>query len=445
MSTTVEYPRGTALRRAVERLAAAGALRLYGKALAPNDNSKNQVYLGGSLAAVNLLPAREIVPDPRNAQRLKAPLDFYWLTDAAPAAAPSAQLILYPDYPEVRLSGFLKGSRGAPASVMTSREPGRVLLLGVRGDDSILALALGASDSAAREFIAGQSGFESHGVLCELPLPDDGDDGGFAALMTRLSAVHHKGWIRSWSLDADGKGVPCEAPQCGGYTLEAELGIRRNGRSEPDFRGWEIKSFVVPELTRPSPGAKALTLMTPEPTGSLYHQDFAEFWKRYSYPDRSGKPGREQRRNFGGIYRCGAEPNPTTGLRLVLDGYDDDKGLFAGDGQLALVDRSDRVAASWSFASLLEKWSRKHSRAAYVPHESRIGPRCYRYGATIGVGRGADFVRLLRATARGCVYVDPAVKDEGGKFKKRNQFRVAHRDLSQLYTAFGEVGVSPLD
>jgi hypothetical protein len=28
---------------------------------------------------------------------------------------------------------------------------------------------------------------------------------------------------------------------CGGYTLEAELGATPNGYSEPDFMGWEIK------------------------------------------------------------------------------------------------------------------------------------------------------------------------------------------------------------
>lgn len=431
------------LRVAVERLVKAGARRLYGKALAPNDNSKNQVYLGGSLAAVNLIPAREIKADPSNARRLKAPLDFHWLTASGPVVAPNAQLILYPDYPEVRLSGFLLRSVGAPSALMTSREPGRVLLLGISADDSVLALALAPDDQAAKEFIAKQSDLQAHGVLLELPFPDEGEDDGFATLMTRLSAIHHKSWIRSWSLNGEGQAVACEAPQCGGYTLEAELGIRRNGRSEPDFLGWEVKSFDVPSIDRPSPGGKALTLMTPEPTGALYQDDFAEFWKRYSYADRSGKSGREGRRNFGGIYRCGAEPHEITGLRLVLDGFDESKETFSGAGQLALIDRSDRVAASWSFASLLEKWSRKHRRAAYVPFETDAEPRRYRYGATINLGRGTDFVHLLRATARGAVYLDPAIKAENNKFKKRNQFRVARRDLESLYEQYAAVPVNP--
>ena len=421
------------LRSVVERLARAGVKRLYGKALAPNDNSKNQVYLGGSLSAVNLLPAREIVADPENGKRLKGPLDFFWLTDGGLVAAPTAQLILYPDYPEVRLSGFLLRSQGAPRELMASRLPGRVLVLGVRDDDSILALALGPTDEAAREFIAKQEDLQAHGVLRELPAPDEGEDDGFASLMTKLSAIHSKDWIRSWSLKPDGTSVSCESPQCGGYTLEAELGISRNGRSEPDFLGWEVKSFDVPSINRPSPGGKALTLMTPEPTGALYQDDFEEFWRRYSYPDRTGRAGREGRQNFGGIYRCGAEPHPITGLRLVLDGFNEAKGTFVATGQLALIDRQDRVASAWSFPSLLEKWSRKHARAVYVPVERSDGPRRYRYGSSVALGRGTDFNHLLTATARGAVYLDPAIKLEGAKYKKRSQFRVAYRSLESLY------------
>jgi hypothetical protein len=223
----------------------------------------------------------------------------------------------------------------------------------------------------------------------------------------------------------------------------AELGIRRNGRSEPDFLGWEVKSFDVPSLTRAAPGGKALTLMTPEPTGELYQDDFAEFWKRFSYADRSGKAGREGRRNFGGIYRCGEPPHHLTGLRLVLDGFNEKTGAVALSGQLALVDKKDLPVAGWSFASLIEKWSRKHRRAAYVPFETSLDPRRYRYGSTIDLGRDTDFAHLLRATSRGDVYLDPAIKFESGKFKKRNQFRVARRNLPSLYEAYSSAAVDP--
>jgi hypothetical protein len=44
--------------------------------------------------------------------------------------------------------------------------------------------------------------------------------------------------------------MACEAPNCGGYTLEAELGITPNGYSEPDFLGWEVKQFGVANFAR---------------------------------------------------------------------------------------------------------------------------------------------------------------------------------------------------
>jgi hypothetical protein len=40
-----------------------GATRIYVKKLAPNDNSKNQIYLGGDFSALNILPHQKIVTD----------------------------------------------------------------------------------------------------------------------------------------------------------------------------------------------------------------------------------------------------------------------------------------------------------------------------------------------------------------------------------------------
>ncbi len=95
----------------------AGCTRLFAKPLAENDNSKNQVYFGPGFHALNLFPNSGIFPDssPQN-PIFKAKLRFGWLLqDGQFAEAPSAQLILYPQYPEVRFSGFLKGCESAPS------------------------------------------------------------------------------------------------------------------------------------------------------------------------------------------------------------------------------------------------------------------------------------------------------------------------------------------
>ena len=87
-----------------------GATRIYAKKLAPNDNSKNQVYLGGDFSALNIIPHGEIYSDDADVagavrDRAKALVDFYWIDEAGRHQAPNTGLILYPKYPEVRMSG----------------------------------------------------------------------------------------------------------------------------------------------------------------------------------------------------------------------------------------------------------------------------------------------------------------------------------------------------
>src|SRR6267378_8295113 len=89
-----------------------GVSRVVVKELARNDNSKNQIYVGSSFRSLNLIPVRQVSPiEPtrRNEKKrnFKAKLDWSWLGRQAHIPAPRTQLILYPAYPEVRISGFL--------------------------------------------------------------------------------------------------------------------------------------------------------------------------------------------------------------------------------------------------------------------------------------------------------------------------------------------------
>ena len=100
-----------------------------------NENSKNQVYLAGSFDILNVLPISEIKTEEAGKwekERFKAKLQFSWITENGETSyAPSAQLILYPKYPEVRFSGFLAYSKNAPSKLMTQRLQGRLLFLSV--------------------------------------------------------------------------------------------------------------------------------------------------------------------------------------------------------------------------------------------------------------------------------------------------------------------------
>lgn len=419
-----------------------GVERLYAKRLSPNDNAKNQVYLGKSFEVLQLLPIGEIAPRPSTRTPiLGATLRFSWLmNDGRHAMAPHSKLILYPQYPEVRLSGFLRACDAAPAELMNTRLHGRVLFLGVKARSEIVAFAAKAESECAREFEA-RFREPKVGVFVELPVTANSIAvGSPTRLLNELRRVHEADWIDSKQLAADGSVRSCNAPQCGGYTLEAELGISKNGNAEPDFDGWEIKQHAVSNLEAP-PDNKPITLLTPEPSGGYYTtHGVVAFIKRFGYPDQNGREGRL---NFGGIYRVGSAV-PLTGLRLALRGFDEERGEIANaNGAIELLDREGAAAASWSFAKLLEHWSRKHALAAYVPATKRDAPRRqYRFGRYVRLARHTNGLMLLRAIATGSVYYDPGIKlEKDGTNKRRSQFRVKSRELGQLYRDFDSVDV----
>lgn len=412
-----------------------GCVRLYAKPLAENDNSKNQIYFGPDFTALTLFPTKEVRPD-RSPKNLiyKAALDFGWISETGGVSpAPAAQLILYPQYPEVRFSGFLRGSYGAPNELLNQRLVGRILFVGVTAERQIIGFVADGGSELAHEF-RGLALLPSLGVFIELALalgsasPRDRD-----VLLAELCRIFLLGWIDSKRLGSSGEILPCNAPNCGGYTLEAELGVRPNGRAEPDYRGYEVKQYSVPELARLDSGR--LTLLTPEPTGGVYaEQSPAAFLRSFGYADMMG---REDRLNFGGVHRAG-QRHEGTGLTLTLPGYS--SGVITdANGSIALIDDGGTIAASWSFAGLMQHWTRKHAHAVYVPSEkAQQGSRQYRYGGRVRLAEQPDFLWLLTAFAAGIVYYDPGLKLEAAstaspRLKRRNQFRIRSADLVSIY------------
>jgi hypothetical protein len=416
----------------------AGAKKLYAKPLAPQDNSKNQVYFGPGFEALNLFPNEGIVADSSLKNSIfKAKIKFGWMTTTgAIADAPRAQLILYPQYPEVRFSGFLMGCEIAPSSLMANRLSGRVLFLAVTADNNVVGFVAGRDDELAIEFTSLKL-TSAGGVFFELSLPSIPDQtDSRARLLAELRRINRQGWIDSTQLDSKGNRKPCRAPQCGGFTLECELGIPKNSAAEPDFLGWEIKQHTVTGFGRANSSA-AITLMTPEPTGGLYKNKGVEaFVRKFGYPDKNNKP---DRLNFGGIHRVGLRQQ-STGLTMLLTGYDSTKGKITNaNGSVALVSDTGEVAAEWTFTGLLAHWSRKHTKAVYVPSMRRKEPRWqYAYDARVRLAQRTDGLLLLKALADGAVYYDPGIKLEYASSqkptsKKRSQFRVASKHIDTLY------------
>lgn len=437
------------LIQALDLMASHGATRFFAKRLAPNDNSKNQVYLGGGFSALNVIPHGEIEEDDSALagsvrDRAKAPVRFYWMTTGRPISAPGAQLILYPKYPEVRMSGFLRGAEHAPADLMASRSEGRVLIFGMCPDGRVLGDVRAGDDPLTRSLDAKMLGLSLIGVFLDLTPVRARVSDSRSALLAVLGEIHRKGWISSCKIGRSGLPEPYTARNGGGYTLEAQLGIAPNGYAEPDYLGWEIKQFGVSDFVRYAPKSP-VTLMTPEPTGGYYRDAGVEaFLRRYGYADKSGKQGRI---NFGGIYAIGRDFHADTGLSLALTGYDAPSGKLTDiDGNVALVDRAGCPAAIWYFRDLMAHWTRKHAKAAYVPSLTRAPPPEYSYGAEVLLCEGTDVLLLLRALAGGLAYYDPGIKLEDADaphpvVKRRSQFRIRHADLHNVYVSYENVGL----
>lgn len=412
-----------------------GCQKLYVKRLSPNDNSKNQVYLGGSFEILNIFPLSEIKTEEAgdwNRERFKASINFSWIGDDGNIyPAPNSQLILYPKYPEVRFSGFLARCENPPSELMTQRLADRLLFLSISNKGEILGYVTSPNSELAKEFNALHA-YNEIGIFKVIDLPRTVNNK--AKLLDELYRIHQLNWIISKRLDKNGNILQCVSSNCGGYTLEAELGITPNGYSEPDFLGWEVKQFGVANFERIY--SSVITLMTPEPTDGIYKTlGTEEFLRKYGYAD---KIGREDRINFGGIHKVGLQ-HSSTNLEMQLIGFDYESGKIRNsNGRIALVDIQGNEASSWSFSSMLLHWNRKHNQACYVPSLSETADeRKYKYGNKIILGTGTDFQLFLRQMAIGNIYYDPGIKMENvstkPKIKKRSQFRIKSKFLGELY------------
>ena len=411
-----------------------GAVRLLVKELAPNDNSKNQPYLASdpSLAGFSIIPAKGVTAAGRN---FRADIDMAWLDEEGHAwPAPHAKVIQYRRYPEIRLSGFLRGCAHAPGDLMQTRMPGRVLFLGVT-DNGVVAHVVAPGTPLAREAVdVIASGSTTrvaalHEFSMALGLTNE------ELLLRRLGEIHASGWLPGCRRRSDGVVIPYKAANAGGMTLEAELGVGANSVPLPDYLGWEVKGLSARDYCKPAPG-KAVTVITVEPRGGYYvEHGIGSFLVRFGYPDQNGKPDRF---NFGGRYSFGV-PVSLTGARLLVEGYHPSTGIEP-DGRLVLIMRDGTEGAVWPFAHLLGHWTQKHARAVYVPYERRsvAAGYEYRYGPTVLLGWNSDLQRFVDAIWHEAVYYDPACKVEQAstpspKIKRRNQFRTSLAHLDRLY------------
>jgi hypothetical protein len=423
--------------------------KIYVKELQKNNNSKQQIYIAtGDTQVLNLFPTNSFearTSGKRKTISFHAGLNFSWLDDEGKAyPAPKAKFIFYPDYPEVRFSGFISGSKKTPTEILNNKIAGRLLFFGISDNGEVFGYAVNPETEIAQEFKR-KKNLEKIGVIYSLGITKDKIvNDTQSLLLNELRRIHLKGWITSKQLGRDNILSPCISDRCGGPTLEAELGIIQNGKSEPDYLGWEIKQFGVKKFNKI--GSAKITLMTPEPDGGFYKTDgVAGFLKKYGYKSSST----EDRLDFTGLHRTGIQQNKTK-LKLIIDGYnietkkiiDPSKGIF-------LIDEKQNIAASWSFETMLNKWIKKHAKAGYIPSLKRMEPeRQYQYSSKIQLGIGTDFNCFMQAFAEGKIYYDPAIRIKNISHKPdqktRNQFRISSSLISELYHKVEEIDLLEL-
>ena len=424
-----------------------GAETLVLKMLANNDNSKQQIYLGSDFEILRNIPTGDIYEDGYSEKKgaiFKARIPLSWVDlDGNIEAADGAQLILYPKYPEVRLSGFVRGCRLAPGHLMQpptrderqhrlATNQSRCLVLGIRQDRVLAYVSSWNSDlsqEATHRIESGESGLFTS-VFYEY---SEGRSpiSSRTKLIQRLTEIHQMGFIESFRLDKTGSRIPYVAQNSAGLTLESFFGITPNGRSEPDFMDWELKAH----------SSSVVTLMTPEPDTGSYLEGLATFLGTYA-TSRT-----EQRINFASIHRMN-EFNAKSSLTMRLTGFDHArKEITDPKGGMMLLDQAGNVAAGWSFQKLLNHWKRKHTNTCYVSYQKEMREVPYfAYGPEVRLCTGAGIKNYLTALSDSVIYYDPGInmKLNDGRWnsKKRNQFRIKWKDVSSIYDKTDEVILS---
>ncbi|MGE4284820.1 MAG: MvaI/BcnI family restriction endonuclease [Clostridia bacterium] len=321
------------------------------------------------------------------------------------------------------------------------RNEGRILFFGIKKDEVIAFLAIPHSYLSQEIEAIDVNNINLTGIFKEILIDSSKGHDSKVLLLEELKRIHLLEWINSKRLNSDGYPQLYLAQNGGGYTLEAELGIKPNGDANPDYLGWEVKQFSVNNFVKI--GNKAITLMTPEPNGGLYVAEGVErFVLNYGYTNNDG-----ERYDFTGIHNCNAI-HGRTGLKLILHGYDyESNSITKANGFIGLITADDNIAGSWSFTKLIEHWKRKHAKAVYIPSISRISGdmKQYYYGNIVRLFQNTDFFLFLRALYEGVIYYDPGIKlikcDRGYVSKRRSQFRVKSNNLVNIYKEKEEVNL----
>jgi hypothetical protein len=426
------------------------------KILPKNANDKNQIYLASDFGVLYDLFDLTLAERGDSASETKDRSspgsgipeavfnNFSWLKpDGSLIPAKRLKAIIYPQYPEARLSGLQAIDNSMPQALSvayTKRFPTakRLLVLARLPRGKCIGIVCIDLSVEFETEVLTLPGFERARACKKLTIAQ----GNSNKLATRLAAVLGRPFV-GCRLDSYGNSLPFAGTQVCGYTLEHELGIIPNSDSDGDLYGIELKTHTQVKVT----------LFTPEPDGGFYVKSFAEFMRKYGYKDSDGDY------RLTGVHRAGVVCDKS-GLTLqvrehrVVDGikiafkYDPSTPLTAkiDNVDVALIDASGGVAAAWSLERLMNCWGAKHNEVVYIAASKTKNDDAVQFEAghehviSFGTGvmwcRNTTAERLLKSISDGIIFLDPAPKlhaTQPSKNKRRSQWRV--NDITKAASA----------
>lgn len=423
----------------IEIFSSKGVETLYVKRLAhKQDNEKNQIYLGNSQGVnsiVNLFPSKLSYGLPsesikkrkskRGKTKIVAHLDFHWLFYGGLSySAPNTKIINYFQYPEARLSGFLKSCKKSPEAIRRNKQliyGARILILGSSKDGITYGLLLSEKDDPVVKNFPSLPSFESIPVLMSYAVGSSTKVKPKDQLISELQTLSGQ-WHPSIILKDPTVGpVAFKGNQGAGYTLEALLNVVANSSKEPDKYGFEIKAFKA--------GGK-ISLMTPTADyGAEGMSSFRDFMDKYGWLGKSG----DGRIVFNGVFRY-HKPNKNSGHFLDIEGFEttskEFSSVLSSIGVSLINEDIEEVISGWTFQKLLDGWSKKHMSACYVEYEKRPYSKGghdaeYRFTGRVFICEQTTIFRYLSAIAENYVYYDPGHEIKAsGESKVRPQWRI---------------------
>lgn len=443
------------------------------KSLPKNANDKNQIYFHSDASLLNSIFDLRFSDRGDSTSETKRSSEpgksipqavfhqFSWLSSQGELHNTKAcKAIIYAQYPEARLSGFITNNGEIPRSISidytksNDLQP-RYIAIGATPTGSAIAMMLvNPGPGFIKQFDELDNYYGSK--VCKAIEIRHGKNDRSNKLEQILTEKVGGQTLLGCRYDKEGNTIPFTATQVHGYTLEHACGIKPNSDKEGDIFGIELKCFT----------RKKLTLFTPEPDGGLYSESYASFMVTYGY----NKEDDRDTYRFTGLHRAYIE-NQKTKLTLKiycfqtieeidLQGnktkhierkcYDPKKPITKqmNGMEVVLEDREGNTAASWSLERLLNCWGAKHNEVVYVPAtkeenlDSETVSQGYKWNITFSDTvlwcKNTNAEKLFQAIHSGTIYLDPAPKYskvDPKMNKRRSQWRIndIYKAADELY------------